>query len=60
MRALLLCLLIAIGGGAAAQDTVSHESCYEEDCHTRSEISWPIVALWGAAAVWLIVWLRKN
>jgi hypothetical protein len=60
MRALLLSLLIALGGSAAAQDSASPEPCYEEDCYARSETSWPVVALWGAAALWLIVWLRKK
>lgn len=60
MRVLLLCLLIALASVATAQDSVSHEPCYEADCGSRSEVSWPIVALWGAAAIWLVVWLRKK
>jgi len=47
-------------GRLAAQDSASPEPCYEEDCYARSETSWPVVALWSAAALWLIVWLRKK
>lgn len=59
MRPLLLALLL-VSGSVLAQDSASFETCYESDCNQRSEISWLIVAGWAAAAVALVVWLRKK
>jgi len=59
MRPLLLALML-VSGTVLAQDSASFERCYESDCGGRSEISWPVVAGWAAAAIALGVWLRKK